>query len=74
MFLHILMPSFAFQLHYDKIGIFLTVRVGVAQKTDFSDTKVATIFFGVCGQLIELFWSVVTFISITLFFDIIGLA
>ena len=28
-----------------KIGKFPTVRVGVAQKTDFSDTKVATNFF-----------------------------
>ena len=57
-----------------KIGKFPTVRVGVAQKTDLSDTKVATNFFGVSGDLIESFGSVVTFMSITLFFDIIGLA
>ena len=53
---------------------FPTVWVGVAQKTDFPWMEVATNFFGGSGDLIESFGDGISFISITLFFDIICLA
>ena len=74
MFLHILVPSFAFQIHFEKKLKISHGLGGRGPKNRLPLDESRHKFFSGSGDLIESFGGGISFTSITLFFDIICLA
>ena len=73
MFPHILVPSFAFPIHYKKKLQISHGQGGRGPKNRLPLDESRHKFFGGSGDLIESFGGGISFISITLLFDIICL-